>query len=152
MWKETSVLDKTQKPTWKIDWRREERRVVCSSGVPYDHIIFSATTLFLFCFASLFILQRCIPIQLPPFSKTLETCISPFCSFPFSIPFFLFIFSQGCNTVSFRKERSRGKKTQFREINLPVPPPLPSLVWKFVYKLTLLSSFFVLFCSPLQLI
>jgi hypothetical protein len=63
---------------------------------------------------------------LPLSQKTLETWISPFCSFPFSIPFFLFIFPQGCNTVSFRKERSKGKKTQFREIRLPAPPPLPS--------------------------
>lgn len=59
-----------------------------------------------------------------PFSKTLKTSIFLFIPFIPLSPFLLFIFSQGCNTVSFRKDRAKGEKTQFREINFPLPPPL----------------------------
>lgn len=76
-----------------------------------------------------FRLPCCIPIAtpyFPPFSKSLKTSIFPSIpSIPLS-PFLLFIFSQGCNTVSFRKDRAKGEKTQFREINFPLPPPLPT--------------------------
>jgi len=73
------------------------------------------------------LLPCCILTPTPyysPFSKTLKTPIFPFIpSIPLS-PFLLFIFSQGCNTVSFHKDRAKGEKTQFREIIFPLPPPL----------------------------
>lgn len=90
-----------------------------------------------------FLLPCCILTPTPcysPFSKTLKTPIFPFIpSIPLS-PFLLFIFSQGCNTVSFRKDRAKGEKTQFREINFPLPPPLPTCAENFVYKLPLHST------------
>lgn len=78
--------------------------------------------------------------------------LSPFCSFPFSIPFFIFIFSQGYNTVAFRKERSRGKKTQFREINLPATPPLLSCCETLYINLRLAPLFTSLFLLLLPLL
>jgi hypothetical protein len=152
MWKEIFCFGREEEIGGRGNAVRFVRRQVSRTVISYSSP--------LLCFAFLFLLQRSIrtqPLSFPPspFWKTLETWISPFYSFPFSIPFFLFIFPQGCNTVSFRKERPKGKKTQFREIKLPAPPPLPvSPLWNFVYKLALhLSSFFLLLsCSPSQLI
>jgi hypothetical protein len=102
------------------DWRRQERRSARSSGVPHDNIVFSARTLFLFCSASFFFgSSYAYSRPSPTPSQKLQKPESPLPSLSsLYLPSFLFIFSQGCNAVSLRKERSKGKKTQFREINL----------------------------------